>query len=136
MSPKKLDFRVTSRKPFDAEAPIIEAVKNAQSQIAAVRGVVQGTALFKIRSHATATGTLIPQAVDIVRSGVEQAVARNNAAAQEIQTSVQRMIDSQDSAARQVRAHGNQLNAVQRDVRSGIQDAEREIAASLARLNA
>jgi len=70
--PKKLDFHNDSRKPFAEEAPVIDAVERARKQV----GVVQGSALFNGSSYVSATPTVIPRALDIIRNGMGTALER------------------------------------------------------------
>jgi hypothetical protein len=76
---KKLDFHNDSRKPFAEESYVIEAVEQARKRV----GVIQGSALFRGSSYASAAPTVIPRALDIIRDGmgtaVEQAMAQGYA---------------------------------------------------------
>lgn len=136
MELKQLRFHTASRKPFEGEEPVIAAVKRAQKDIATINGVIKGSALFRITAHVMANPSVVPHAVDIVRGGVEQAIARNNVTVEGIETAVQELIGQQVSLARQVRAPGAGLEGFGEKVRSGIGEAQSKIAASLARLNA
>lgn len=115
MEHKKPIFHSGSRKPFPEEQPVMDVVRRAKDDVAQRHGgrVVQGTVLFKSFSTTSATATVHPRAVDIVNAAVGNAVASG-------------------ATARIISGPPAENAATPR--RSGIAQAQGEVAASLRRL--
>ncbi|WP_323144901.1 hypothetical protein [Massilia phyllosphaerae] len=115
MEDKKPTFHSGSRKPFPEEKPVMDVVRHAKDSVAQRHGgrVVRGAALFKSFAQTSAAATVTPRAIDIVNAAVGNAVAGGFTA---------RIVSD---------ATGGNEAAPRR---SGISQAQGEVAASLRRL--
>lgn len=114
MADKKSIFHSRSRKAFVEESYVMDAVQSAKNDVAKRHGqVVQGSALFKSFAHVSATATIHPRAVDIVNAAVGAGPATGDAASV---------------------GAGSKGNVPAPPKRSGITEAQGEVAESLRRL--
>jgi hypothetical protein len=86
--------------------------------------------LFRIRANVSAEPTVIPRAVDIIRGGMETAVqqAMHKGYAQGVLDEIQKAAVDISSAV--LRSGGPKVT----EMRSGIANAQKDVAASLERL--
>lgn len=120
MSTQRIHFKVGSRKAFAEEARVVDAANQAAVDVAERYGNVHGGALFKVISRGAATPTVYPQAVDIVRHAVaESRSVTANAQVGRVQATGSGIVSQAVTQPRR---------------RSGIAEANRQVADSLRRL--